>query len=159
MIVVCDTSPVTNLTQIGYLYLLNKLYGEVLIPEEVYCELREYENHGQLLEENEWIVVRKAVNRQEIETLLDDLDLGECEAIVLAKESNADLLVIDEHRGKSIAKEQGLEIIGLLGVLVKSREEGYIEMLRPILDKLIDEVGFRVSKILYERILKEVDEK
>lgn len=158
MIVICDTSPITNLIQIGYLELLNKLYGKVLIPEGVYYELSEYEYHGRILEEKDWIVVRKVIDRKEVETLLDYLDLGECEAIVLAKESSADLLIMDERKGRNIAKEQGLEIIGLLGVLVKGRRRGYFEKLKPILDELIDEVGFRVSRNLYQKILESVGE-
>ena len=159
MLVISDTSPITNLIQIGCLEILKKIYGKVLIPEQVYQELKDYEEHSQILATNDWLVVKKVINRQAVEDLSKYLDLGECEAIILAKETTADLLIIDERKGRSVAKEQGLEIIGLLGVLAKGKQEGHIEKLKPVLDKLIEEIGFRVSKKLYQIILESVGER
>ncbi|MEM6316140.1 MAG: DUF3368 domain-containing protein [Bacteroidota bacterium] len=158
MLVISDTSPITNLIQIGHLELLKKIYGSVFIPGQVYQELKDYEEHSQILATNDWLIVKKVKDRRAVENLFEYLDLGECEAIVLAKETTADLLIIDERKGRSVAKEQGLEIIGLLGVLAKGKQEGYIEQLKPILDKLIEEIGFRVSKKLYQIILESVGE-
>ncbi len=158
MLVISDTSATTNLIQIDHLQILNNLYGEVLVPEQVYKELREYENHSEIIDSISWLIVKKVKDRQAVENLSDYLDLGECEAIILAREVEADLLIIDERKGRSIAKQQGLEIIGLLGVLVKGKREEYIKELKPLLDKLIEEIGFRVSKGLYKIILASVEE-
>lgn len=86
------------------------------------------------------------------------MDLGEAEAIALAQELQADLLIMDERKGRAIAETYGLRVVGLLGILVKSTKQGHIERLKPVLDVLIKEVGFRVHQSLYIRILHEVNE-
>ena len=68
------------------------------------------------------------------------LDPGEAEAIVLAKELKAEFLIIDERKGRRIAAEHGLRITGLLGVLVRGKQKGYITKLTPILDKLVQNI-------------------
>ncbi len=158
MLIVSDTSPITNLIQIGHLDLLQRVFGQVIIPLKVYEELTVYENQKEEIERRDWILVRKANNQQEVAKLEDILDAGEAEAIVLANELNADVLIIDERKGRSEAEFRGLKIIGLLGVLIQGKRKGYIVELKPILDTLIKDIGFRVSNNLYERILKEVNE-
>lgn len=158
MLIVSDTSPITNLIQINQLELLNKLFGEIIIPDKVFGELSVYENQKIKVENHEWILVKSVKDKKLIKKLEIQLDLGEAQAIILAKELEADILIIDERKGRKTATEYGLRIIGLLGVLIQAKKKGYIENLKPILNKLIEEIGFRVSKNLYSRILKEVDE-
>lgn len=158
MLIVSDTSPITNLIHINQLELLNKLFGEIIIPDKVFGELSVYENQKITVENHDWILVKSVKDKKLIKKLEKQLDLGESQAIVLAKELEADILIIDERKGRKTAKEYGLRIIGLLGVLIQAKKKGYIENLKPILNKLIEEIGFRVSKNLYSRILKEVDE-
>ena len=90
--------------------------------------------------------------------MLDRLDSGEAEAIILAKEIQAELLLIDERKGRNEARRFGIKIIGLLGVLVSAKRNGFIDEVKPLLDTLVNQIGFRVSKTLYERVLQEVDE-
>ncbi|MDP4709712.1 MAG: DUF3368 domain-containing protein [Saprospiraceae bacterium] len=97
-------------------------------------------------------------DKEGVEALVPALDPGEAEAIILAKETQATFLVIDERKGRKLAEAHGLRIIGLLGVLIQAKKKGYIDLLRPILDTLIDQIGFRVSQQLYVRILAEVGE-
>lgn len=156
-LIVSDTSPITNLIQIGQLHLLQQLFEQIIIPKKVYQELSNYEHH-QVIKKHKWIIVKEVTNKQAVRQLSTYLDLGEAEAIVLAKELQAHLLIIDERKGRKIALEQGLEIIGLLGILVQSKQAGYVHKLKPILDQLIDEIGFRVSKNLYQLVLKSVNE-
>ena len=93
-----------------------------------------------------------------VEDLSDVLDPGEAEAIILAEEINADLLIIDEKAGRKIANQLGLPVIGLLGILIQLKRKSVIEEVKPLLDQLIDEAGFRVSGSLYERDLLAVSE-
>ena len=158
MLIVSDTSPITNLIQIKQLDLLRKLFGQIVIPEKVFEELSDYERQTDVIKGSEWILVKTVSNQKAVKELSGHLDLGEAEAIVLAKELKANLLIVDERRGRNEAEKQGLEIIGLLGILVRGKQKGHLQKLKPILDQLIKEVGFRVSKKLYEFILNSVEE-
>ncbi|AIE76293.1 DUF3368 domain-containing protein [Synechocystis sp. PCC 7338] len=93
-----------------------------------------------------------------LNTLAQMLDPGESEAIALAIEIDAERLLIDERLGRDIATNYGLKLRGLLGLLINAKQQGMIPMLRPILDRLIKQAGFRVSPTLYARILQEAGE-
>jgi len=127
MIVVSDTSPFSALLRIGYLHLLAPLYGKVIIPGAVQKELSELANWGYDPEEifaQSWVEVRACQHDEYYLQLRSELDEGEAEAIALAKTIHADLLLIDELKGRKIAKEEGLKIVGVLGVLLDAKEMG-----------------------------------
>ncbi|NEQ42291.1 MAG: DUF3368 domain-containing protein [Leptolyngbya sp. SIOISBB] len=90
-----------------------------------------------------------------IQTLTQPLDLGEAEAIALAVEIEADRLLIDESLGRRIAEEYTLKI---RGILVNAKQQGLLTAIKPLLQDLIEAAGFRVSNVLYERILREAGE-
>jgi predicted nucleic acid-binding protein len=140
MIVVSDTSVITSLIHIGHVTLLQQLHGAVLIPQAVHRELlRTHRDVPAFLE------VRTAANRQMVARLESELDLGEAEAIVLAKETNADLLLIDEKLGRQVALREGLRIAGLMGLAVEAKRRGLIASVRDLTRRLEAEAGFRVS--------------
>jgi predicted nucleic acid-binding protein len=141
MIVVSDTSPVTSLIHIGRLSLLRDLYGEVLVPEAVQRELSR--THPDL---PSFLEVRKAQDREAVLRLRSYLDLGEAEAIVVAKETHADLLLIDERLGRQVAAREGVPISGLVGVLVDAKRQNMVGSVREVVAQLESLAGFRLSE-------------
>jgi uncharacterized protein len=161
MIIVSDTSPISNLLRIGQLPILQKLYGTVIIPQVVYQEIAALETLGvdtTLIQSADWINVQAARDQALVEELSLELDLGEAEAIALAIEIKADRLLIDERIGRGVAQRYGVKITGLLGVLVAAKKNNLILGLKPILDQLIFQAKFRVHPDLYRQILQDVDE-
>ena len=153
MIVVSDTSVVTSLIQIGQLALLQKLHGKVLIPRAVHQEL--LHSHQVL---PEFLEVREILNHKMAARLEAELDLGEAEAIVLAKEARADLLLIDEKLGRRIAVREGIRISGLLALLVDAKRRGLIGSVREIVGQLERKAGFRVSDPVKLESFREANE-
>jgi predicted nucleic acid-binding protein len=161
MIVVSDTSPLSNLFIIQKLDILKQLYGKVVVPEAVMNELLELEKRGfdlSPVKNAEWINVVAVSHKQELSALLTQLDLGEAEAIVLATELNADWLLMDEAKGRNIAKLQGLHIVGLLGVLLLAKEKGLVAGIKSLMDDLIGKAKFRISDELYQKVISAAGE-
>ena len=145
MLVISDTSPISNLLLVKQLELLHALFGEVVVPPAVDVEVRRLKELGEdtaAYEYSTWIKVQSPASSSWVEHFLLSLDEGESEAIALAKEIHCDLLLIDERRGTRIAKSQGLQTIGLLGVLSKAKEKGLIKSVRPLLEDLEAVAGF-----------------
>jgi predicted nucleic acid-binding protein len=93
-----------------------------------------------------------------VRALQGELDDGEAEAIALAVELQAELILIDERRARAVATRLGLNVVGVLGVLVEAKHRALVPHLKPILDALITRAGFRVSPPLYERVLQAAGE-
>jgi predicted nucleic acid-binding protein len=157
VIVVSNTSPITNLAAVGQLDLLRQLYEKVLIPQAVYEELTgSFSRQSGVLELQtlKWIETRPVADRVRVTALQMELDEGEAEAIALAKELAADLLLLDERRGRAVASRLGLRFIGLLGVLIEAKQRGSLAVIKPVLDDLMAKAGFWVSQQLYTRVLQ-----
>lgn len=156
MIVVSDASPLIALAAVEKLDLLRTLYGEVLVPSAVFDEvtaIRQTAPGADEVRTSEWIRVRTVENRALVEALALELDAGEAAAIALAVEVNGDLLLMDERRGRVAAIRLGRRVVGVLGVVVEAKAAGLLPEVRPILDALTQEVGFRISAALHARVL------
>ena len=128
MIVVSDTTPLISLLKINQLDLLEKLFGEVLIPEAVFNELtvdERFQLEAQLIRQKEFIAVKPVNNLESVSILkrATGLDQGESEAIVLTDELKADLLLMDEAKGRNVSAQMGLRIMGTIGILIAAYEE------------------------------------
>ena len=152
MIVISDTSPISNLIQIQQLDLLRKLYSRVLIPGAVYDELCQISSQASILDSEPWIECVKLQPGLILPELLQTLDLGEAEAISLAIQFKADFLLIDEQMGRSEARKRGIPITGILGVLLQAKSKGFIIAVTPHMDRLINDAGFRIKRDLYKYI-------
>lgn len=116
MIVVSDTSPITALLAVEQAELLKQLFGEVIIPNAVETEL--LRTHPTL---PAWLRVQSLQNSAKANLYARSVDRGEAEAIALAEELHADHLLIDERKGRRLAQQQGLPVVGLLGVILLAK--------------------------------------
>jgi uncharacterized protein len=133
LIVVSDTSPIRALDHLELLPLLTRMFGTVVVPRAVATELARPRRRFRAIraEALPGATVVAARDREQVALLQRTLDEGEAEAIVLAIELRADLLLIDELDGRRIAVEQGLTTTGVLGVLVRAKTQRLVPELAP----------------------------
>jgi len=149
IIVIADTSCLIALSKIEAIDLLEKLYQEVFITEEIAKEFGDELPH--------WIKIER-VRNQKYQQLLDlYLDPGEASAIAFALDLENVLLILDDLKGRKEAERLGLTFTGTLGVLFKAKKQGFVKELKPFIETL-KMVGFRISKNIEEEILKRSEE-
>ncbi len=153
MIVVSDTSPLTALLTVGEADLLVRLFGDVIIPKEVQNELAR--SHTSL---PPWIRVEAVKNPTEAARLSKIVDKGEAEAIELAKELHADRLLINERKGRRLAVQEGVPVIGLLGILLLAKRQQLIPSARRLLERLEQESGMYLAAEVRDQALRSVGE-
>ncbi len=161
MIIVADSSPITALLHLKHLYLLEELYGQIIIPLTVANELQSLAFFGfnlSFLEEKHKYVIQQASDVKLMEALRTYVDAGEAEAIALAKELNADWLLIDEKIGKHFAEAEHISCKGVIGILIEAKKQGLISLIKPLMDDLILNLKFRLSEKIYQLALKKADE-
>lgn len=163
MRVVSNTSPVSNLAILGDLELLRRKYGRVVIPEAVRAELSRLDHpEGRALIESAlkagWLVVEPVPDRRLLPVLRTRIDEGEAEAIELARQTDAGLLMIDDLDGRTVAAEESVPYTGLLGVLAEEKLAGKLASMKTMIDRLRAECRFFVSARLEARILERVGE-
>ena len=150
--VVSNTTPIISLLKISKLEILKNLYDEIFIPNAVYEELEaglNKEYYKDLTQIN-WINIVPIKSKSSHKYFID-LDKGEAEAIILATEIQADLIIIDEKIGRYYANHADLKVTGTLGVLLKAKKEGLIKEIKPILNELIIK-GIWISDKLYKEL-------
>ena len=161
MIIVTNTTPLIGLAMLGRFELLQQLFGEIYIAQAVYDEAvvggREIGGAKYEILSASWIHTIKVKDRLAVEVLLDELDLGESETIVLAHEIHADWVLMDEKKGRRKLDQLGLRKIGTVGILLKATEVGLISIIRSELEKLRSK-GFSLSNGLIKAVLKRAGE-
>jgi uncharacterized protein len=125
MIVVSDTTAVTTLLKAGMEGMLQKLFGSVLIPQAVWDELHAF--HSPL---PDFVLLRALARPDSRLPGTSSLGLGEAEAITLAKEINADMLLTDDLKARGVAARLNVKSMGLLGVLIRAKQRGHISSVR-----------------------------
>lgn len=151
MIVVSDTSPINYLVILGYVDVLHRLFGTVIIPVEVHRELTASKTPQIVLDwiqaKPDWLEIRSG----NAFFLDDHLDLGESSAIGLALEINLDTILIDEISARAVAENQGLTVIGTVSILERAHQQGLLD-LRKALGEL-KATTFYISDSLIKRVL------
>lgn len=160
MTVISDTTPIISLIKINHLDLLEKLFGEVLIPEAVYRELTTnalFENEAIIVKASAFLKTSAVQNRKSLQLLqaASGLDDGESEAIILADELKSDVLIMDERKGRKVAQKLGIKITGTVGVLLQAYSETMIssDEIKAYLDRLKNS-NIRLSESLIQKALE-----
>ncbi len=157
MIIVSDTTPLIGLASIGRLNVLQELFGEVYIPQAVYDETvthgRAQGSAKQDVDNASWIHVEQVQDRLAVNVLLDEMDLGEVETIVLAGEMKADWVLMDEKKGRRKLSQLDISKIGTIGILLKAKQIGIIPNLKHEIE-VLQKTGFAISQIVVDEVLK-----
>lgn len=148
-LVISDSSPLIALVAIGELEILAKLYSKISITDLVRREI-----HSTL---PDWIEVSTEYDAKQFQLLNLELDSGEASAIAFAMSYPGCRIIIDERRGRSVAKRLGLKVTGTIGILIKAKEQGLIKSGKSILLKLEDH-GFWLSEALKNQLINRMGE-
>lgn len=162
MIVVSDTTPILSLLKAEKLELLEMLYQKIVVPEAVYDELTanaDYKNEREKIVNCPFLSVEKVYNTESVNILrnVTGLDAGESESLVLYGEKKADLLLIDERKGRGVAKKMSVKYVGTVGVLMQAFDESLVtaEEVQKILEILLAS-DIRLSRRLCNMVLNYV---
>ncbi len=157
--IIVNSTPLIVLGNIGYLWILKEMYGEIIIPRAVYDEVTVHNDvASNLLKSERWIKVDDSVVGADRKMYRARLHAGEVEVMILAQEQAADMVIIDDNEAKKTAKYLGLNVTGTLGVLMTARKKDMISSLEEVLEKL-ENVGFYIGDDLKENILRLVGER
>ena len=155
MIIVSDTTPISELAKVKHLDLLPQIFGKVVIPQGVFNELQKGTHPVAFIVQNlTWLEVVTVNNQQLVEELQKsfNLHLGESEAIALAEEIGASELLIDEKAARKVAMARKLPLIGTVGILLLAKRRGLLDSVKNILNEM-QVKGTRISVKLYEQVL------
>jgi len=158
MLVVSNTSPISNLAIVGRLEFLQSRYSVVHIPSAVVDELSALKHPPATRLIQSAIAAVERVENTSFRPLPFPLDPGETAAIVLACQLKADVLLLDEKRGREAALLCGAVVVGVLGELIHAKLAGWIPNVRDEIRRLRSEVDFFVDATVEEFILPQVGE-
>ncbi|OQY45569.1 MAG: hypothetical protein B6242_10030 [Anaerolineaceae bacterium 4572_78] len=147
-IVIADSTCLIGLSKIGKLEILHQLFEEIVIPHAVYHEvvnLGAGRSGAEEVKHATWIKVQHVQNELAVQTLRLTLGHGESEAIILASETKADFIILDDWRARKTATSLSLNVVGTVGVLARAEQKKLISSLSDILEEL-RKVGFRLPK-------------
>jgi predicted nucleic acid-binding protein len=163
MLVVSDTSPLSNLAIIGRLALLPAQFSEIWMPPAVARELAALEVSSAQAALSEalrsgWLKEIPLPVSAPFPADLRDLDAGETEALRLALATSPNCVLMDEKEGRQRASSLHIRTIGVLGILISAKRAGSISSLRTEIDRLRCDAGFFVDRPLELQVLAMVDE-
>lgn len=153
--VVCNTSPLQYLHQIGQLRILPALAGSIIVPISVQAELDAGIAKGldlPKIENLNWIQIRAPISVKAA-SLIADLGPGESQVLMLALETPGSIALLDDGLARRVAIARGIPIKGTLGLLLDAKRAGHITVVKPSLDKLQD-LGFRLAEPTRAAVLK-----
>ena len=156
-IFISNATPIISLCSVGYEHILKELFHRILISQAVDIELRALDKPGSRFSDLEWVEVVPVKNKEIILFLRKDIDTGEAETIALAKQMNADVVIIDENAGYQIAKHLDLPVVRTLSILKVAKDKKIITEIRPIVEQMVKR-GRWYSKNVVNKFLDDIGE-
>jgi predicted nucleic acid-binding protein len=153
--IICNTSPLQYLHQLGCLHLLPALAGHVIIPQAVAEELAAGTARGievPVPQSLEWLTVRRPASAAVL-PLVTDLGRGEAEVLALALELSDAVVILDDALARRMAEALGIRLTGTLGILLDAKRAGLIDTIMPWLDQL-QVLRFRLHPATRTAVLK-----
>jgi len=147
--VISNSSCLIAPDNIDMVSILRKLYGKIYLTGEVYHEF------GRSVED--WIEIKQVSNKHYIQILNQSVDLGESSTIALSLELTDSLMILDDFKARKLANGLNLKFTGLLGVILKAKQEGVIQSVSEVLNKL-KAVNFRISQAIENEVLRLANE-
>ena len=144
--VICNTSPLQYLHQIGHLHIVPALAGKIIVPAAVERELEAGKEAGVSLPDLrtlDWVTVRRPTSKPAL-PLITDLGPGETEVLMLALESSDSIVILDDGLARRFAETLNLRLTGTIGLLLDAKRAGLISAVAPLLDQL-QELRFRLA--------------
>lgn len=142
--IIADTSCLISLSNSKSLYVLEKVFSQIHITQDIKSEFNE--------KLPDWIKVI-SIDEKKVLRFSTMVDMGEASAIALALENPNSTLIIDDAKGRKIAKKHNIEIIGTIGFLLKAQKSGTIKDAFPIIIQMINN-GFRISSSVLDKLIK-----
>lgn len=159
MTVICNATPLINFAAVNRLDILETAFRKVIIPKAVYAETTEsdFPSVETIIRatNSSWLQV---CNVKLVADIPTDLDAGEREVIALAIELGNSKVLLDEKRARQVAQGLGLQVMGTIGILLLAKNKNIISEVSPLLDAMIDDARYWVSKSLYQKILQQAGE-
>jgi len=153
--VICNTSPLQYLHQIGQLSIIPNLVGSVIVPPAVLAELDAGTAKGLDLPQPrslKWVRVQAPISAKAA-SLITDLGPGESQVLMLALEMPGSIALLDDALARRLAISNGIPVKGTLGLLLDAKRSGHLATVRPSLDRL-QELGFRLAQQTRDAVLK-----
>ena len=159
--IISNSTPLINFSMIDELGILKQLFNTIVVPEAVWYEIvikgKSYPS-ASTVSQSDFVLRERIHNTALFHTLSMNLSAGETETIVLAIETNARLVLLDELEARAIGKHFGLNIMGSIGCLIEAKQRGIIPEVKSYLDRMKNSAKFWVNDELYKRIMKDQGE-
>ena len=158
--IVINTSPWIALSICDQTSILQTLYSEVYMPIAVKKEIlagEEWSPGVKELKASSWLRIESVSDTEKVK-LLYELEQGEAEVIILAKEKGIKNVLIDDKVARLQAKVLGLDVIGTLGLLLKAKKKGILLDIKSSIEKM-QEKGIWIKEEIVEGLIKEAGEK
>jgi predicted nucleic acid-binding protein len=160
-LIICNTSPLINLAEIGRLDLLEKVLSGICIPPAVRDELKAksslFPRAAAAADSGQFRILSPA-DALLVRSFSSTLHRGEAECLALGMENPGSLLILDDLSARAVASANGLLFTGTLGVLSAAKARGHVDALAPVLHDLRIRARFWISLQLERLILEEAGE-